>query len=114
MNIEHFPEKKVFQTVVDGETARLMYHVADGALDVRHTIVPGEIGGRGIASALVKAAYDYALANELVPVATCSYAVKWLERHPEYNGRGLVHYRNSLKLWAAIYYLYMTAQSLFT
>ena len=31
-----------------------MYHVADGALDVRHTIVPGEIGGRGIASALVK------------------------------------------------------------
>lgn len=30
MNIEHFPEKKVFQTVVDGETARLMYHVADG------------------------------------------------------------------------------------
>ena len=87
MNIEHFPEKKVFQTVVDGETARLMYHVADGALDVRHTIVPSEIGGRGIASALVKAAYDYALANELVPVATCSYAVKWLERHPEYNGK---------------------------
>ena len=113
MNIEHFPEKKVFQTVVDGETARLMYHVADGALDVRHTIVPSKIGGRGIASALVKAAYDYALANELVPVATCSYAVKWLEKHPEYNerrerimrGRGLVHYRNSLKLWAAIYYL---------
>ena len=87
MNIEHYPEKKVFQTVVDGETARLMYHVADGTLDVRHTIVPGEIGGRGIASALVKAAYDYALANELAPVATCSYAVKWLERHPEYNGK---------------------------
>ena len=56
MNIEHFPEKKVFQTVVDGETARLMYHVADGALDVRHMIVPSKIGGRGIASALVKAA----------------------------------------------------------
>ena len=123
MNIEHFPEKKVFQTVVDGETARLMYHVADGALDVRHTIVPGEIGGRGIASALVKAAYDYALANELVPVATCSYAVKWLgkgilnimeRRERIMRGRGLVHYRSSLKLWAAIYYLYMTAQSLFT
>ena len=80
MNIEHYPEKKVFQTTVDGETARLMYHVTDGALDVRHTIVPDEISGRGIASALVKAAYDYALANGLVPVATCSYAVVWLER----------------------------------
>ena len=96
MNIEHYPEKKVFQTTVDGEIARLMYHVTDGALDVRHqrgfvavrhTIVPDEISGRGIASALVKAAYDYALANGLVPVATCSYAVVWLERHPEYNGK---------------------------
>lgn len=85
MNIEHFPEKKVFQTVVDGETARLMYDVVNGGLDVRHTIVPDEISGRGIASALVKAAYDYALANGLAPVATCSYAVIWLERHPEYN-----------------------------
>ena len=78
MNIEHYPEKKVFQTTVDGETARLMYHVTDGALDVRHTIVPDEISGRGI---------DYALANGLVPMATCSYAVVWLERHPEYNGK---------------------------
>lgn len=78
MNIEHYPEKKVFQTTVDGETARLMYRVTDGALDVRHTIVPDEISGRGIASAL---------ANGLVPVATCSYAVVWLERHPEYNGK---------------------------
>ena len=77
MNIEHYPEKKVFQTTVDGETARLMYHVTDGALDVRHTIVPDEISGRGIASALAKAAYDYALANGLTPVA----------RHPEYNGK---------------------------
>ena len=38
MNIEHFPEKKVFQTVVDGETARLMYHVADGALDRKSVV----------------------------------------------------------------------------
>ena len=60
MNIEHFPEKKVFQTVVDGETARLMYHVADGALDVRHTKLTGEKGGRGIATPVVKAAYHYA------------------------------------------------------
>ena len=64
-----------------------IYSPNKGALDVRHTIVPDEISGRGIASALVKAAYDYALANGLVPVATCSYAVVWLERHPEYNGK---------------------------
>lgn len=87
MNIEHYPEKKVFQTTVDGVTARLVYQVSEGALDVRHTIVPDEISGRGIASELVKIAYDYALANGLEPMATCSYAVKWLERHPEYKGK---------------------------
>ena len=54
--------------------------------DIRHTIVPEEIGGRGIASALVKAAYDYARCKCLKPVATCAYAVVWLQRHPEYQG----------------------------
>ena len=40
----------------------------------------------GIASALVKAAYDYARCKGLKAVATCSYAVIWLQRHPEYQG----------------------------
>ena len=31
------------------------------------------------------AAYDFALANGMKPKATCSYAVRWLERHPEMN-----------------------------
>lgn len=84
MKIEHDPQKGVFWTTVDGYTAYVSYKLIDGGLDIRHTIVPDEIGGRGIASALVKAAYDYAVANRLTPVATCSYAVKWLERHPEY------------------------------
>lgn len=84
MKIEHDPQKGVFWTRVDGYTAYVSYKLIDGGLDIRHTIVPDEIGGRGIASALVKATYDYAVANRLTPVATCSYAVKWLERHPEY------------------------------
>lgn len=87
MNIEHDLQKTEFRTSVDGHTAHLIYRLSDGGLDVRHTLVPDEIGGRGIASVLVKAAYDYALAHNLTPVATCSYAVKWLERHPEYHGK---------------------------
>lgn len=86
MDIEHKPDKNLFQTTVDGETARLLYRVNDGTLDIRHTIVPNEISGRGIASALVKAAYDYALAHDLRVVATCSYAVLWIARHPQYGG----------------------------
>ncbi len=87
MNIEHDKEKEIFSVVVDGVTAYVSYKLIDGSLDIRHTIVPDEIGGRGIASALVKAAYDYALENGYKAVATCSYAVVWLQRHPEYNGK---------------------------
>jgi hypothetical protein len=29
----------------------------------------------------------FALENGYKPVATCSYAVVWLQRHPEYNGK---------------------------
>lgn len=87
MNIEHDSARGRFETTVDGVTAYVAYNIQDGALDIRHTIVPDEIGGRGIASALVKAAYDYAVSVKLTPVATCSYAVVWLERHPEYKGK---------------------------
>ena len=65
--IIHQPEQNLFKTEVDGRTA----------------FVPRPIEGRGIAATLVKAAYDYALANGMKPKATCSYAVRWLERHPE-------------------------------
>ena len=67
--IIHQPEQNLFKTEVDGRTVFVQYRLL------------GE--GRGIAAALVKAAYDYALANGMKPKATCSYAVRWLERHPE-------------------------------
>ena len=61
MEITHLPEDNLFKTVVDGYTAYVTYIIRDGKLDIRHTIVPPEIGGRGIAAQLVKATYDYAL-----------------------------------------------------
>lgn len=85
MEIVHHAQSNRFVTTVDGVSAHVEYRLtADGGLDILHTIVPKEIGGRGIASALVKAAYDYARNKGLKPVATCSYADIWLQRHPEY------------------------------
>lgn len=86
MEIEHDLQESVFRATVDGKIAYVSYRIANGALIVEHTIVPRPIEGRGIASVLVKAAYDYALTQGLVPAATCSYAARWLERHPEYMG----------------------------
>ena len=82
--IIHQPEQKLFKTEVDGRTAFVESRLLGNSLDFIHTIVPPPIEGRGIAAALVKATYDFALQNGLKPKATCSYAVKWLERHPEF------------------------------
>ena len=98
MDIQHHPEQHRFTLTQNGETAHVAYRIENGALDIRHTIiengaldirhtiVPAPLEGQGIASALVKAAYDYALQQGYRCVATCAYAVRWLQRHPEYNG----------------------------
>ena len=75
MTIIHEPDNGKFYTIVNGFTAHVSYRVENGCLDIRHTIVPEEIGGRGIASELVRTAYDYAVSNAI-----------WLDRHPEYKG----------------------------
>lgn len=82
-HIIHQPGQKLFKTEVEERTAFVQYRLIDGSLDIIHTQVPIPLEGRGIAGALVKAAYDYALENGLKLKATCTYAVKWLERHPE-------------------------------
>lgn len=84
LDIKHLPEKNRFETTVDGFTAFVNYRIANEALDILHTVVPRAIEGQGIAAALVKQAYDYARANDMRCQATCSYAVVWLRRHPDY------------------------------
>lgn len=80
--VKHDEAARRFYVETDGETGYAEYVVKDGALDVIHTIVPKAIGGRGIAAAVVEAAYRYARRAGLRPEATCPYAAVWLQRHP--------------------------------
>jgi Protein-tyrosine-phosphatase len=82
--ITHALDKKRFELELEGEYAYVEYELHDEGLDITHTVVPKSLEGRGIAGAMVKKAYDYALSEGLKPAATCSYAIVWLERHPEY------------------------------
>lgn len=50
---------------------------------IDHTYVDDSLRGQGIAGQLVQAAVDEIRAAGAVPEATCSYAVVWLEKHPE-------------------------------
>lgn len=82
--ITHYPEENRFEIEKDGFTAYVRYVLYRDYLDIVHTNVPRQIGGMGIALALVEATYKYAVANQMRPQATCSYAVQWLKKHPEY------------------------------
>lgn len=73
-----------FNTVVDGQTAYVEYALTGEVMTLTHTIVPSAIGGRGIASDLVKAALDSARAQGLQIVPQCSYASDWMRKHPDY------------------------------
>ena len=57
---------------------------ADGARVADHTLVPREIGGRGVAARLVEALIADARAQGFRIVPECSYVAAQFERHPEW------------------------------
>ena len=84
MEIKHDKTGKKAWTTINGHTAYVEYEIINGAVDILHTFVPKPLEGQDIASELVKFVYDYALEQGFGVSATCSYATKWLEKHPEY------------------------------
>lgn len=84
MDIQHDKANNKIWLERNGNIATVEYKIHDGTLDILHTYVPPALEGQGIASLLVKSAYDFAIQNEFTPKATCSYAKVWLKRHPEY------------------------------
>ncbi len=85
ITIRHTPETRRFTTTVDGHEGYVEYSRQGDTLSIDHTIVPGAIGGRGIAGDLVKAALEHARAEGLKVHPACSYAEAWMRRHPEYD-----------------------------
>lgn len=82
-DIQHDAANRRFAVTVDGVDARLDYEVEAGVLVITHTLVPPAIGGRGIASDLVRAAFDHARKEGLKVRPECSYADVWARRHPQ-------------------------------
>ena len=83
-SIRHDDSGHRFTTSVDGHDAFLEYQREDGILAITHTVVPPEIGGRGIAARLVEAALDHARAEHLKVLPRCDYAAAYLAKHPEH------------------------------
>ena len=84
-SIRHDAARHRFTTEVDGHVAVLDYAPGHSAIAITHTGVPREIGGRGIAAQLVRAALLHARNEGLRVDPQCSYADAWMRRHPEFD-----------------------------
>jgi predicted GNAT family acetyltransferase len=78
--ISHDQDAKRFTTEVDGHRAQLDYTVADGVMTITHTRVPPEIGGRGVAAELMRAALQFAEERGLSIDPACSYAAAYMSK----------------------------------
>lgn len=83
--------KHRFNLEVDGHVAYEVFERFPGGIAYLHTIVPKELEGRGVGSALVKYILDYAAENKLKVRPDCPFVKAYIDRHPEYQANSLAH-----------------------
>ncbi|MGP5536485.1 GNAT family N-acetyltransferase [Psychrobacter glacincola] len=84
LTITHDEQANRFETSIDGHTGYISYQERDDTLVYDHTIVPQELGGRGIGSALVKHALNYAREQNKKVIPQCSFVSSYISKHPDY------------------------------
>jgi len=82
--ITHNPHTHRFELHEGGHTAYEEYFLIPEGVVFAHTIVPPELGGRGIASRIVQHALDWARQAGLKVRPDCSFVRAFMDKHPEY------------------------------
>lgn len=59
--------------------------VDENTVNINHTYVDDSLRGQGIAGKLMKAVAEQLQAQNKKAVLTCSFAIRWFERNPEYS-----------------------------
>ena len=84
----HFSEEKdkIVYGDTNGEVLAFVEfpYFAEGKVEVTHTIVDKVLQGRGIAGILMKKMAERLRRDGAKAELTCSYAVRWFAKHPEY------------------------------
>lgn len=90
--VENEGAKERFVVREGRDVAELQYHRRRDRLSILHTEVPVRLEGKGIGSALVRAALDLASAEGLTVVPYCPFARRWLEDHPDAAASAAIDY----------------------
>lgn len=73
-----------YELTVDGHTAFAAYAIDGDIITFTHTIVPPELGGRGIASRLILHALNDVRARGMTLIAQCSFVAAYVRKHSEW------------------------------
>jgi predicted GNAT family acetyltransferase len=82
--VTHLPDQHCFVLDVQGQQARLDYHISVDAagnktlVNFTHTFVPEAARGKGLAELLVRTGLAWAKEQQLQIVASCWYVAKFL------------------------------------
>ena len=77
-------ERHRYELAVDGHIAATYYKIDDGVITFIHTEVPPELGGKGIASKLIRGALDQVRAEGLKVIAQCPFVKAFIDKHADY------------------------------
>ena len=79
-------ENRIYGNNADGKlVAEITFpEISDGIVVIDHTFVDNSLRGQGVAGQLVQAAAEDLRSSGRKARLTCSYAVTWFSRHPEY------------------------------
>ena len=84
IEVQHDKKNERFVAEIEGYEAYLSYNVFDDIIDLTYAYTPPEIRGKGIAKIVVEYALNYAKANNLKVIPTCSYVQAIVERNDNY------------------------------
>ena len=79
------PAQSRFELDVDGTTAFVVYRKTPDTITLVHTVVPPEIGCRGVGSKLARATLDAVRAQNIKLVVKCEFIQGFMKKHPEYD-----------------------------
>ena len=74
-------ELRRFEIRIGDEVAQLTYKVRGSAIELIHTEVPLDLEGQGFGNELARAALEYAAAQKLEVIPSCSFLRSYMRRH---------------------------------
>jgi predicted GNAT family acetyltransferase len=76
--------KHRYELAVEGHIAATYYELSGNVITFVHTEVPPELGGKGIASKLIRGALDQVRADGLKVIAQCPFVKAFIEKNAAY------------------------------